>query len=176
MVELLAGPFGPLVIFSLRIADVSLSTVRTILIFRGHRIAAPVLGFFESLIWVLAVSAAIRNLTSPLHVIGYAAGFAAGNAVGLWIERRLALGLAAVRVIASDSDAQLAVRIRASGHGATEFSGMGHSGPVSLIYSIIRRRELTPLLRLVEDIDPDAFIAVDDARALHRGWMTALRR
>ena len=176
MVELMAGPFGPLVIFSLRIVDVSLHTVRMILIFRGHRVAAPLIGFFESLIWVLAVSAAIQNLNSPLHVVGYAGGFATGNVVGLWIERRLALGLAAVRVISGRASEEVADAIRASGHGATEFPGMGLDGPVSLIYSIVRRKELTPMLRLVEHADPEAFIAVDDARAMHRGWMTARRR
>lgn len=176
MIQLMAGPFGPLAIFLLRIGDVSLSTVRTILIFRGHRLAVPLLGFVESLVWVLAVSAAIRNLNSPLHVLGYASGFAVGNAVGLWIEQRLALGLAAVRVIPSHAEVHVADAMRASGHGATEFAGQGLDGPVSLIYSIVRRRELAPLLRLVERTDPEAFIAVDDARALHRGWMTGTRR
>lgn len=176
MITLMAGPFGPLIIFALRILDVSISTVRTILIIRGHRVLVPLLGFFESLIWVLAVSAAIRNLNSPFHVIGYAAGFATGNSVGLWIEGRLALGLSAVRIISADVGSGLAGQLRESGHGATVFSGEGHHGPVSLIYSVVQRRELTTLLRMVEATDPEAFVAVDDPRSMRRGWMTGSRR
>ena len=98
---LFAGPFGPLVIFGLRIVDVSMSTVRIVLSVRGHKKIVPLIGFFEVMIWVLAVGNAIRFLDSPWHLLGYGAGFATGNMVGLWIEEQLAIGYATIRVVSA---------------------------------------------------------------------------
>jgi uncharacterized protein YebE (UPF0316 family) len=92
--QLFGGPWGPLVIFLLRIVDVSLATVRMLLSVRGQKLLVPLIGFFEVLIWLFAAGNAIRHLSSPYHVIGYAGGFAAGTAVGLWVEEKLAFGLA----------------------------------------------------------------------------------
>lgn len=86
MMELLAGPLGPLLIFLLRVADVSLGTVRLVLITRGARLPAAFLGVVEALIWITAVGSVILNLTSPWHVLGYACGFGAGTWVGLWLD------------------------------------------------------------------------------------------
>ena len=96
---LFAGPYGPLVIFGLRIVDVSLSTVRILLAVRGHKMFVPIIGFFEVLIWVFAAGNAIRYLESGWHVLGYAAGFSTGSVVGLTIEQRLAIGYATIRVV-----------------------------------------------------------------------------
>ena len=82
MVELLSGPWGPLLIFLFRIVDVSLGTLRMLLAVRGRRVLPPLIGFVEVSIWVLAAGSVVQNLASPLHVVGYAGGFAAGTAVG----------------------------------------------------------------------------------------------
>ncbi len=168
---LFAGPAGPVVIFFLRIFDVSLATVRTLLIVRGHKRLVPFIGFVESMTWVFAVGSAIRNLESGWHVIGYAGGFAAGNAVGLWIEERLAFGLAAVRIVSRDAGQALAEALRAGGYGATQFTGMGRDGAVALIYSVVHRRRVSQVLDTVAALDDDAFVAVDEPRTIHRGWM-----
>lgn len=118
MVELLAGPWGPLLIFLIRIVDVSLSTFRMLLVVRGSRVVAPLIGFFDILLWLLAAGAAIRNLSSPAHVLGYAAGFAAGTAVGMWLEGKLALGICTVRAISREPQRALATELRERGHGA----------------------------------------------------------
>ncbi|HEX9885374.1 MAG TPA: DUF5698 domain-containing protein, partial [Longimicrobiales bacterium] len=168
MAELLAGAWGPLIIFLLRIVDVSMATVRTILIMRGHRLVAPFIGFVEVSVWVVAVGAAIGNLTSPLHVIGYAGGFAMGTFVGILIEERLALGLATVRVLSRQAGTGLAEQLREMGHRVTLFPGQGRDGPVEMLYSLVKRRELPGMLSTVANVDPDAMVAIDDARMVKR--------
>src|SRR5690606_29699166 len=139
---LFAGPWGPVLIFSLRIIDVSLATVRVLLAVRNHRMIVPVLGFFEVTVWIVAVGSAIRNLESGWHVLGYATGFAAGNFVGLWIEEKLAFGFATVRIVSAYGGVELAEALRDRGFGVTEFSGQGRDGPVEVVYAVLRRRDV----------------------------------
>lgn len=174
---LLASPIlGPILIFLLRISDVSLGTLRMILVLRGARTWVPVLAALESLIWVLAVGSAIRNLTSPLHLAGYAGGYATGNLVGMWLEGKLALGLATLRVISKGSGVEVAEALRENGVGATEFVGQGREGRVEMIYSVVKRRQVVNAIRVVEAWDPDAFIAVDEPRVVRRGQFLMKRR
>jgi uncharacterized protein YebE (UPF0316 family) len=168
---LFSGPWGPLLIFCLRIVDVSLSTVRILLAVRGRRLIVPIIGFFEVLIWIFAVGNAIRHLESAWHVLGYAAGFAAGNLVGLWIEEKLAIGLATVRVISRRADVELADALRAYGFGATEFRGQGREGDVEVIYTVVQRRDIARVIAEVDRWDPEAFITVEEPRHIRRGWM-----
>ena len=134
-------------------------------------LATPIIGFFEVLVWVFAAGSAIRFLDSPLHVIGYAGGFATGNVVGLWVEEKLALGLATVRIISSHGGVELADALREKGFGVTEFSGQGREGPVEVVYTVARRAQVREIFRVVDVWDPDAFVTVEEPRAIHRGWM-----
>lgn len=172
----LLGPFGPLIIFGLRLVDVSLATVRMLMVVRGHRAVAPFIGFFEVMFWLIAAGTAIRHLQSPLHVVGYAGGFAAGNVLGLWIESRLALGLASVQVFTPAQDGRVAEALREEGLGATVFTGAGRGGPVQLIYSVVKRRSLGRALDVVNREAPDAFVMVEQPSAIHRGWLFSARR
>lgn len=173
---LFAGPWGPILIFFLRIVDVSLATVRMLLAIRGARLVVPLIGFFEVLIWIFAVGSAIRNLSSAWHVLGYAAGFAAGNAVGLWIEEKLALGLATVRVMSQRGGVELADALRRKGFGVTEFAGQGREGTVEMVYTVVRRREVEDVLDEVDRWDPNAFVSVEEPRSIRRGWLYPKRR
>lgn len=173
---LFASAYGPLFIFLVRILDVSAATIRTLLIMRGQKALAPAIAFVESLLWVFAVGTAIQNLDSPLHVLGYASGFAAGNVVGLWLEERIALGLASVRIISPHGGVEIAEALRAMGFGVTEFLGHGHGGPVEFLYCVSRRRDVPGILAVVDRWDPDAFVALDEPRAIRRGWMFGKRR
>ena len=110
---LFAGPWGPLLIFVLRIGDVSLATIRTLLSMRNARIAVPLIGFVEVLIWIFAVGNAIKNLHSGWHLLGYAGGFATGTLVGMWVEEKLAIGLAVVRVISRHGGVEVGNRASA---------------------------------------------------------------
>lgn len=176
MIELLSGPWGPVLIFLLRVVDVSFSTFRLILVVRGSRVLAPLIGFFDILLWLLAAGAAIQNLNSPAHVLGYAAGFATGTAVGMWLEGKLALGMATVRAISRGSQRALAGELRDRGFGVTELTGRGRQGRVGLLYTVVRRRDVRDVIAQIEAADPDAFVSVQNEAAVRRGWLAGMRR
>jgi uncharacterized protein YebE (UPF0316 family) len=174
--SLFAGPYGPLVIFGLRIIDVSLSTVRILLAVRGHKMVVPFIGFFEVLIWVFAAGNAIRYLDSGWHVLGYAAGFSTGSVVGLTIEERLAIGYATIRVVSRRVGVELADALRDVGFGVTEFAARGRDGPVEVIYSVCMRRDIPRVIAEVERWDAQAFITVEEPRDIRWGWMQSTPR
>lgn len=176
MEALLMGTWGPVLIFFMRIGDVSLATVRMLLIMRNARLWVPLIGFFEVLIWVLAAGTAIQHLDSPWHVLGYAGGFAAGNLVGLLLEERLAFGFASVQVIAPSHGPELAEALRTFGHGVTQFPGRGREGPVDMILSVIKRRDLPMVSALVGDLAPGSFVSVEQPSVIQRGWLFPKRR
>lgn len=169
MIELLSGPFGPLVIFFLRVTDVSLATVRVVLVTRGARLPASLLGFLEILIWITAAGAAIQNLTSPLHVLGYAGGFGAGTWMGMWLEERFPLGTATVQAYCREQESGVPDALRSLGLGVTEMEGEGLGGPVDVVSTVVPRREVPRVIETIESLDSDAFITVSDAR-VRRGW------
>lgn len=177
MIEIVfGGPWGPMVIFLLRIVDVSLATLRMLLAVRGQRVVVPLIGFFEVLVWLFAAGNAIRYLDSPLHVVGYAAGFAMGNMVGLWVEERLALGLATVRIISEHGGVEMADALRDQGFGVTEFAGQGREGLVEVVYTVARRADVRRILQIADHWDPGAFVTVEEPRAIRRGWLLQKRR
>ena len=173
---LFAGPWGPLLIFLLRIGDVSLATLRILLSMRNVRLVVPVLGFFEVLIWIFAVGNAIRNLNSGWHLLGYSGGFAAGSVIGLWIEEKLAFGVAVVRVFSQHGGVELAEALREKGFGVTEFAGQGRDGTVEIVDTVVRRREIPTVLREIDRWDPGALVVVEEPRTIHRGWMPSRPR
>jgi uncharacterized protein YebE (UPF0316 family) len=171
-----ASAFGPLVIFALRIVDVSLATLRMLMIMRGRKQIAPLIGFFEVLIWIFAVGTAIKYLHSPLHLAGYAGGFAMGNLVGLWLEEKMALGMAAVRVMSQEKGLDIAGALHQAGFGVTQFAGYGRSGHVEVLYAVLRRRDVPIALKQIEIRDPEAFVTIEEPRTIHRGWLLEKRR
>lgn len=176
MEQLLAGPVGPLLVFILRIVDVSLATLRLLVAVRGRKLTAAALGFIEILVWIVVIGTVVRNLNSPLLVLSYAAGFAAGTYVGMTIEEKLALGLAEVRAVSRTAGVEIAQALREQGFGVTEVLGQGLEGRVEIVQTVVPRRHLAEIYRELERWDPDAFISVDEPRAIHRGWLFSRRR
>lgn len=156
--------------------DVSLATTRMLLAMRNARLLVPVIGFFEVLVWLFAAGTAIQHLESPWHVVGYAGGFATGNLVGLWLEERLALGLASIQVISRLGGVELAEALRDQGFGVTELAGQGREGPVEVVQTVVRRRQIKEVMAHVDRWDPDAFVSVEEPRAIRRGWLFSGRR
>jgi uncharacterized protein YebE (UPF0316 family) len=172
---LFAGPWGPLLIFGLRIVDVSMATIRMLLIMRNQKLLVPLIGFFEVIIWIVAVGSAIRNLDSVWHVLGYAGGFATGSLVGLAIEEKLAVGLASIQVISQHGGIELAEALRGRGFGVTEFAGQGREGRVEVVQTVVLRRQIPEVIEEVDRWDPDAFVSVEEPRTIRRGWMFSKR-
>jgi uncharacterized protein YebE (UPF0316 family) len=156
-------------IFCARILDVSVGTVRIIALSRGRRWQATVLGFFESLIWLIAIRQILANLTNPFAYLGYAGGFAAGTYTGMLLEERLAMGLLAIRVITREDASELLRHLNAHDYGVTSVSARGAGGRVRLVLSVIRRKELDRVLEMVERFHPGAFVSISDVRAVSAG-------
>lgn len=159
----------PLLIFAARILDVALGTIRIVSVSKGYRSLAPVLGFFEILVWLVAIGQVVQNLDRPSHYLAYAAGFAAGTWIGLVVEDRMALGLVAVRIITSDDATDLVSRLRDSDFGVTSFAAKGVRGHVRFLLTIIRKRDFRTLMKIIELIHPDAFVSISDVRLARQG-------
>ena len=153
----------PILIFFARICDVSLGTVRTILVIGGHPYISSILGFFEVTIWVLAVGGVLAYLSNPFALLGYAGGFATGVIVGMMLEERLALGYRAVRAISTDPDSDICGKLREHGYRVTRVDGKGRDGPVELAFTVVKRRDVSELREAILAIDPKAYISVNHA-------------
>lgn len=165
--------FLPVAIFLLRVSDMTLDTMRVLYIVRGNRPLSWVLGFFQSAIWVVAVTSALANLDNLWNIVAYAAGFASGNVVGMIIESKLAIGHGNLRIISSRRGSAIVDAIRSAGYAATELSGRGKDGTVSLITTSVRRRDIGRVHKEVLAIDPDSFVTLGEVRPLHRGYWRA---
>lgn len=159
----------PLLVFGARVLDVTLGTMRIIYISRGKRYLAPVLGFIEVFIWITMVSQIVRSASNFVAYFAYAAGFAAGNFVGMLIENRVALGTLVVRVIVQNQPSELVAHLRAAGYGVTAVDGEGASGPVKLIYTIVKRRNLPEVTAIIHQSHPHAFLSIEDVRSTEEG-------
>jgi uncharacterized protein YebE (UPF0316 family) len=150
-----------LIIFVLRVLDVGMATVRIVLLSRGKKGSAAVLGFFESLVWVLAIARVLSGFDDPARVLAFALGFAAGTYGGALVEEWLAIGQSLLRVIAPVDTASVAELLRARGHGATVVNGDGRTGEVRITFCVVPRRKVSEVIDMIETTNPDAFITVE---------------
>lgn len=167
-----------------RITDVSLGTLRTIVVVQGRRKLAWVLGFFEILIWVVVVSKVIQNLSEPAYAVAYALGYATGNVVGITLENWLAYGEQVIRVFTREGET-IAAQLRSEGFRVTTFAGEEGDGPVDMLFIEAPRKKITDIALFVRQIDPSCAYIIDDVRTvshtalrLHAptGWRTILKR
>jgi uncharacterized protein YebE (UPF0316 family) len=175
--------WGPIVIFLLRIVDVTLDTMRVLFMVRGRRLPAGILGFLMALVWIIAVGNAMKHLDSIWHILGYAAGYGTGTMVGITIENVVAFGLIQLRIVSKHGGVEIAEGLRDRGYGATEFSGFGRDGAVEIVQSVVQRAHLDEVLAIVDKFDEAAFVTVEDPQVLRGGsvvsreWrVPALRR
>lgn len=153
-------------IFLARIVDVSIGTLRTILVIRSRRFFAAFCGFFEVLIWLLAAAQVFANLDTWYLAIAYAGGFAAGNIMGIWLESMLAIGSELVRAVSENRSVNLADELRKRGYSVTELPGEGDDGkPVEVLLIVQKRKKVPHLLADIAQIDPTAFWTTSDIRS-----------
>jgi uncharacterized protein YebE (UPF0316 family) len=162
---------GGLLIFCLRLGDVPIGTLRTILMVQGRKIPVALLAVLEAAIYLLAIGTVLAGgLHSPYQVVGYALGFASGTVLGMYIEGWLAFGMVLVRVISSQSQA-LRARLREEQFGVTAVRGEGMDGEVYILFVVLKRRRKRALLKVVREIDPHAFITVEPVGEAHGGYV-----
>lgn len=159
----------PFLIFVARIIDVSIGTIRIVMISKGQKFWAPFLGFFEVLVWLLAISRIFANLDNWVCYVAYAAGYSAGTYIGLRIEEKLALGIVKIQIITQKSADLLIEKLKASGHRITSHDAMGGSVDVSIIYSIIKRTDLYKVVEQIKTYNPKAFYSIEDVRFVSHG-------
>jgi uncharacterized protein YebE (UPF0316 family) len=158
-------------IFVLRIIGSTITTVRTLLIMRGRQWSAASLGFIETLIFALTIGAVVQNLSNLWNLFGYCFGFSVGQFAGMWVEERLALGYATIRIVSRGRGRALANAVRAAGFGATEDHAEGRQGVVGVVTVTVRRREVGTVNSIIEEMDEHAFVTIEEARALRRGYL-----
>lgn len=161
--------FIPLLICAARILDVTLGTLRIVFVSRGFLKLAPIIGFFEILIWLLAIGQVMNNLTNIYNYLAYALGFALGNYIGMLIERKLSLGVVIVQVITQSDASPLIELLHDKGYGITTSDATGISGPVHIIFSVIKRSNLNEIIEIIKKYNPKAFYMVSDVRAVSEG-------
>jgi|WetSurSiteA1Bulk_404760.scaffolds.fasta_scaffold04177_2 uncharacterized protein YebE (UPF0316 family) len=174
----------PLFIFMARIMDVSLGTLRIIFVTRGMKRVAPLFGFFEVLVWLIAISRIMQNLDNWVCYVAYAAGFATGNFVGMFLEEKIAIGHEMIRVITRKDATALVNELRDRGYGVTSVTAQGIEGEVAVIYIIVRRSMVPEVLDLINEYNPRALYTVEaikyvNKEIFHRseeerqqGWLT----
>ena len=166
----------PLIIFASRIGDVTLGTLRHVMMARGHKSIAPFLGFFEVLIWIIVVSHVMKQANNFACYIAWAGGFALGNYIGLLIEERIALGLQIIRIISNQECSQLIIDLQNANHGTTVVEGLGAKGPVKIILTVVKRKNIDPIIKIIRQNNPDAFYSIEDIRDANRGVFSKKRQ
>ena len=163
----------PLLIFLARVADVSLGTIRVIFVSKGLKYLAPIVGFFEVLIWLLAIGQIMHNLTNYFCYIAYAAGFATGNYVGMIIAEKLSLGIVLLRVITQKNADELIQSLSSEKYGVTFIDGCGTQGKVNVIFTIVPRKEISKVIALIKKFNPKAFYTIEDVDFVEKGIFPA---
>jgi uncharacterized protein YebE (UPF0316 family) len=179
----------PILIFSARIVDVSIDTMRVIFVTKGYRWLAPLCGFFEVLIWLIAVTQIMKNLSNAVYYIAYAGGFATGNFVGMYIEQHIALGTVLIRVITKNETQELMNYFKSRNYGVTVVDAEGLFDKVKILLTVIKRSEIQDVVDTIKRLNPQAFYTIEDVRFVNedsytlrnhlgvkkRGWLQIMR-
>jgi len=159
----------PLIIFFARICDVSLGTMRIVFVSKGKKKIAPILGFFELLIWVVVISEVFKTADNFVCYIAYAGGYAAGNFLGMNIEERIALGSQLIQAFSSKDVASLQKSLQDAGFGTTVIEGDGSAGKTNILYTVITRKTAEQAEKILRDFDPNIFYVIEDVRLVKSG-------
>ena len=159
----------PVLIFLARICDVKLDTLRIIYVSRGMKFLAPVIGFVEVLIWLIAITQIFKNLSNPVCYVAYAGGFAMGNLIGILIEEKMAIGTVVIRIITQKDAEALIDRLKESRYGVTHVDAQGAMGQVKIIFTIVKRKAIHSVLEIVRGCNPLAFYTIEDVRSVRKG-------
>ncbi len=159
----------PMLIFLARIMDVSIGTMRLIFLSKGMKFLAPLLGFFEVIIWLVAIGQIMKHLDNWISYIAYGAGFATGNYIGIVLEEKLSIGTVIIRVILPSKSDSLLERLREKNYGITIVDAQGSKGAVNILFSIIRRKEIGEFLSVVHQYNPGAFYTIENVKDARQG-------
>ena len=164
-----------LYIFFARIVDVSIGTIRIILISQGYRHIAPLLAFVEILIWLTAIGKALSNLNSIFSYFIYAGGFAAGNYIGMLLESKLSIGFQSIRIITSKKVTALPMILKEEGFDVSILNGKSNKGEIYIIYTVVRKRNVKKIVDITNSMEPNAYITIENVQSHKSGFVTKKR-
>ncbi|MGE5382875.1 MAG: DUF2179 domain-containing protein [Omnitrophica WOR_2 bacterium] len=159
----------PLLIFIARIGDQTIGTIRLIFLGKGYKHLAPFLGFFEVIIWLIAVGQIMQHLDNVLCYIAYGGGFAMGNFIGMTIEERLSIGNVIIRIIPKTNSQELIRKLREHNYGVTSVEAEGSQGRVDIVFTIIKRKDIEHAATIINELSPNAFYTIEDVRSINEG-------
>jgi uncharacterized protein YebE (UPF0316 family) len=166
----------PLLIFTARVVDVSLGTLRFIFITKGYRKLAPLVGFAEVMIWLLTVREVMLNLGNITGFLAYGMGFAMGNYVGMWLEEKLSFGMTLVRVVVKTDYTRLREFMKENDFGYTVVEGEGAREKVKILFTIVKRKQLDYVLSAISTYNPQAFYTVENIKSASNGAFPAVEK
>lgn len=168
---------GYLLIFISRLVDVSMSTMRTLMVMQGRKLQAAMIGFFEIIIYITALGKVVSSLDNPINLLVYAFGFACGTYLGITLEGKIALGNLSAQVILKTNDNfELIESLRENGFGVTVLVGQGKEGKRDILSIAMNRKDLTTLKDLVYGFDEKAFITVNSINPVGGGYFAAIKK
>jgi len=160
----------PVLIFLARISDQSIGTLRIIFVSKGYRFLGPFLGFFEVIIWLIAVRFALKYIdTNIFYNISYGGGFAMGNYIGIRLEEKISLGTVLLRVIPKKDTSNLEKFLIENHYGLTKVDAEGSTGKVKIILTIIKRKDIAHVTSVINQFNPNAFYTIEEIKAVSRG-------
>ena len=157
-------------IFIIRVISIAMDMLRFLLGLRGKSTIAWVLGFIETVMFVYSMGWVLRDTSNVLNVIAYCAGFATGNTLGMWLEKKLAIGFSHITLISKLMDMQLTEAIRAQDYAVTEIPARGKDGNVAMLTMTVRRKDAKRIEALAKSIDPEVFITSEDISPISSGY------
>jgi len=166
----------PLLIFFGRIIDVSIGTIRMIFISKGFKKTAPFLSFFEIMVWLLVARQVLTDLSNVISYFAYAGGFATGTYVGMKIEEKLSVGKVIVRIITGKQSSNLINKLKQEQYGLTIVDGKGSEGKVKIIFSIVDRKKLWNIKKIIKEFDSHAFYTIEDVRYARENGSTPRKK
>jgi uncharacterized protein YebE (UPF0316 family) len=168
---------GYALIFFARVADVTLATIRTLMVVQSRKMQAAIVGFFEVGIYITVLGKVVTGLDNPMNLLAYCAGFATGNIVGITIENKIALGnLAAQIILKTAENHELVTALRDNGFGVTIIQGEGINGPKEVLSIALNRKDLKNLKNLVYSFEKDAFITVSSINPVSGGYFSTIKK
>lgn len=166
----------PLLIAVARIMDVSVGTIRLIFVSRGYKYLAPMLGFIEVIIWLVAIGQIMQQLDNFMSYIGYGAGFAMGNYIGIILVEKMSIGTVVIRIIPKMDTSLLIQQLREANYGVTSVDAEGKSGPVKMLFSIIKKKDLRDALRIINTCNPNAFYTIEEVQRVNEGYFRTAQK
>ena len=169
LAPILDSPFLPLLIFLARVCDVTLGTLRIIFVSKGRKNLAPIVAFFEVLIWIIVISELLSHANNLFSYVCYAGGYATGSYVGIYVEERIAMGIQLIQVYTKKSGDGLVRLLNQENFGATVIQGEGVNGAVSIVQTVVNRKNMTRVKTIINQFDPDVFYVMTDTKTVQRG-------